>query len=379
MISRKSLQNQNGLATHRVYPKSNLSQIKNSNVVADEMMSTIKYKSKLCERLEGQLIKAEERAIKLKAENSKLEKQLQESSGQCSKLRADLYKVQDSETHAAILEKVSSLENILEEMALTKKDQNRSSSFQPQLPFLAVTPATPDHPDESYLPSFPESGFASQNGAGSSSTGSSSNASTSNKPEVRATSARTRNEYMIQTNEGYTVVESDICSSELSDIIEVPEEDLDEIHDVHVVAGPQPDQLVVVGDEDEPESFSSALSHQDVRYFMALYDHDVKDKGRNFLGFTAGQLITVLQEDPISGFYYAESGGCRGYVPCNLLAEVQTNSRLKSQTTSSTSRTDSKRALFDYDPARQSPNSDSNLELSFLTGDTIQVCKCESK
>lgn len=62
---------------------------------------------------------------------------------------------------------------------------------------------------------------------------------------------------------------------------------------------------------------------------MALYDYDPLTMSPNpeacdeELSFTEGQLIKVIGEKDADGFYYGESHGNRGFVPCNMVTEVQ--------------------------------------------------------
>ena len=111
------------------------------------------------------------------------------------------------------------------------------------------------------------------------------------------------------------------------------------------------------------------------------------------------------------GFYWGEAGGHKGYVPCNMVSEVQVDDDrvaeelFKEQTTvgnnnkvkvtATTPITTNagpvyddrwgdiyedmpakrKLALYDYDPCELSPNVDAEVELSFRAGDIILVCK----
>lgn len=86
--------------------------------------------------------------------------------------------------------------------------------------------------------------------------------------------------------------------------------------------------------------------------------------------------------------YTGELNGRHGYVPCNMVSEMQydpetglaTNS-LRQQQMSTFSAQDPwshlpvRRmiALYDYDPLELSPNPDAEMELAFNTGDIIYV------
>ena len=114
------------------------------------------------------------------------------------------------------------------------------------------------------------------------------------------------------------------------------------------------------------------------------------------------------------GFYWGEAAGNKGYVPCNMVSEVQvdddrvaeelfkeqtsiagTNNKVKVTATTTTSSSTitapafddrwgdiyedmpakRKLALYDYDPVELSPNVDAEVELSFRAGDIVLVCK----
>ena len=115
------------------------------------------------------------------------------------------------------------------------------------------------------------------------------------------------------------------------------------------------------------------------------------------------------------GFYWGEAAGNKGYVPCNMVSEVQvdddrvaeelfkeqtsiagTNNKVKVTATTTTTSSSTiaappfddrwgdiyedmpakrKLALYDYDPVELSPNVDAEVELSFRAGDIVLVCK----
>ena len=120
--------------------------------------------------------------------------------------------------------------------------------------------------------------------------------------------------------------------------------------------------------------------------------------------------MNISGEKDADGFYWGEASGLKGYVPCNMVSEVQvddervaeelfkeqsttgsagTGGKVKVTTSSSTSLVDDERwgdiyedmpakrklALYDYDPGELSPNVDAEVELSFRAGDIILVCK----
>lgn len=147
-----------------------------------------------------------------------------------------------------------------------------------------------------------------------------------------------------------------------------------------------------------------------IRIFVALFDYDPPTMSPNpdacdeELPFREGQLIKVYGEKDADGFYWGEAGGLKGYVPCNMVSEVQVDddhvaeelfkeqstiaNKVKVTTSSSNSLVDDrwgdiyedmpakrKLALYDYDPVELSPNVDAEVELSFRAGDIILVCK----
>ncbi|XP_027887143.1 peripheral-type benzodiazepine receptor-associated protein 1 [Xiphophorus couchianus] len=66
-----------------------------------------------------------------------------------------------------------------------------------------------------------------------------------------------------------------------------------------------------------------------VRIFVALFPYDPitmspnPDAAEEELPFSEGQIIKVYGEKDADGFYRGESGGCLGYVPCNMVSEIQ--------------------------------------------------------
>ena len=152
-----------------------------------------------------------------------------------------------------------------------------------------------------------------------------------------------------------------------------------------------------------------------IRIFVALFDYDPPTMSPNpdacdeELPFREGQLLKVYGEKDADGFYWGEANGLKGYVPCNMVSEVQVDdekvaeelfkeqssnnvngqsSKVKVTTSSNSSLVDErwgdiyedmpakrKLALYDYDPVELSPNVDAEVELSFRAGDIILVCK----
>lgn len=76
---------------------------------------------------------------------------------------------------------------------------------------------------------------------------------------------------------------------------------------------------------------STGSKHQpkpDFRAFVALFDYDPlkmspnQDSCSEELPFRAGQYIKVYGEQDADGFYYGEASGRSGYIPCNMISEV---------------------------------------------------------
>uniref|UniRef100_H3BAH8 RIMS-binding protein 2 n=1 Tax=Latimeria chalumnae TaxID=7897 RepID=H3BAH8_LATCH len=175
-----------------------------------------------------------------------------------------------------------------------------------------------------------------------------------------------------------------------------------------------------------------------VRIFVALFDYDPvimspnPDAAEEELPFREGQIIKVHGDKDADGFYRGESVGRTGYVPCNMVSEIQVEDEeireqllqhgylpadtpLEKLGNSSLNRKPPRRAVpppkprrskkvqeksgpqenpkaiqvcqpqkdpvaprtmvavFDYDPKESSPNVDVEAELSFSAGDIITV------
>ncbi|XP_044225851.1 RIMS-binding protein 2 isoform X4 [Thunnus albacares] len=154
----------------------------------------------------------------------------------------------------------------------------------------------------------------------------------------------------------------------------------------------------------------------DIRIFVALFPYDPAtmspnpDAADEELPFTEGQIIKVYGDKDADGFYRGESCGRLGYVPCNMVSEIQvedeeTRQQLLQQgflsTAASMEKIDPSQAaaaaaaaaapaaaaaagnpapgarrmvaIFDYDPRESSPNTDIEAELTFSAGDIIHV------
>uniref|UniRef100_A0A663ELQ8 TSPO associated protein 1 n=1 Tax=Aquila chrysaetos chrysaetos TaxID=223781 RepID=A0A663ELQ8_AQUCH len=189
-----------------------------------------------------------------------------------------------------------------------------------------------------------------------------------------------------------------------------------------------------------PRSTASETSVEDdgIRVFVALFDYDPvsmspnPDAAEEELPFKEGQILKVCGDKDGDGFYRGECAGREGYIPCNMVSEVQVeNNEIKKQllkqgflpadtpmesigngTFSPPPRRQtvpppkprrSKKgldkqekykshpgqkhkdfeaelltprsmvAVFDYNPKESSPNADVEAELTFSAGDIITV------
>ncbi|XP_062448337.1 peripheral-type benzodiazepine receptor-associated protein 1 isoform X5 [Rhea pennata] len=189
-----------------------------------------------------------------------------------------------------------------------------------------------------------------------------------------------------------------------------------------------------------PRSTASETAVKDdaIRIFVALFDYDPvsmspnPDAAEEELPFKEGQILKVHGDKDADGFYRGECAGREGYIPCNMVSEVQVeNNEVKKQllkqgfipadapmesvgngTFSPPPRRQtvpppkprrSKKelnkqekcksqpehkhqdfeaellparsmvAVFDYNPKESSPNADAEAELTFSAGDIITV------
>ncbi|KAM9329364.1 RIMS-binding protein 2 isoform 1-T1 [Gastrophryne carolinensis] len=174
----------------------------------------------------------------------------------------------------------------------------------------------------------------------------------------------------------------------------------------------------------EESETDGGMEDYPVRIFVALFDYDPRtmspnpDAAEDELPFKEGQIIKVYGDKDSDGFYHGESCGRSGYIPCNMVSEIQADDeemmdqllkqgflplntpvekivnceRFKESSRSVHRRSrKSKRernrrsgrqhtvptrrmvALYDYDPRESSPNVDVEVELTFCTGDIITV------
>uniref|UniRef100_A0A670KCK3 TSPO associated protein 1 n=1 Tax=Podarcis muralis TaxID=64176 RepID=A0A670KCK3_PODMU len=151
------------------------------------------------------------------------------------------------------------------------------------------------------------------------------------------------------------------------------------------------------------------------RLFVALFDYDPPsmspnpDAAEEELPFQEGQILKVYGHKDADGFYRGKCGGRTGYVPCNMVSEVQVDSEAtrkqlleegriptdmlveslgappcpltsgwdgEPQVQAQISEDDAPRtmvAIFDYNPKENSPNLDMEAELRFCAGDIVTV------
>ncbi|XP_031712750.1 peripheral-type benzodiazepine receptor-associated protein 1 isoform X10 [Anarrhichthys ocellatus] len=136
---------------------------------------------------------------------------------------------------------------------------------------------------------------------------------------------------------------TDNSRSDLSDILEEEEEDLysDHLGDAQARgylfrANREPGQIPpaeagpsqarqLKGGVDSPKIKRDG----DIRIFVALFPYDPAtmspnpDAAEEELPFTEGQIIKVHGDKDADGFYRGECGGHLGYVPCNMVSEIQ--------------------------------------------------------
>uniref|UniRef100_A0AAZ3NXX3 RIMS-binding protein 2 n=1 Tax=Oncorhynchus tshawytscha TaxID=74940 RepID=A0AAZ3NXX3_ONCTS len=151
------------------------------------------------------------------------------------------------------------------------------------------------------------------------------------------------------------------------------------------------------------------IGDNEVRIFVALFPYDPvnmspnPDAAEEELPFREGQIIKIYGDKDSDGFYHGELNGRHGYVPCNMVSEIQveddeTRETLLQQGFLSTHTNMEKigrhnypsqsgvamvnpagpvprrmKAIFDYDPRESSPNADIEAELTFSAGDVIYV------
>ncbi|XP_078786483.1 peripheral-type benzodiazepine receptor-associated protein 1 isoform X17 [Oryzias latipes] len=255
---------------------------------------------------------------------------------------------------------------------------------------------------------------------------------------------RTQQSYSRGFEEPPSDYNADNSRSDLSDILEEEEEDLYSDHLLEgqprgysvganrdpslippaVAAPPWTSQAELSGKATKtPKGESPKIKGDgDVRIFVALFPYDPAsmspnpDAAEEELPFSEGQIIKVYGDKDADGFYRGESAGHVGFVPCNMVSEIQvedeeTRQQLLQQGFLSTATSMEKIvesaalqeesvdscgpepcqaapptvtgkpasgarrmiAIFDYDPRESSPNTDIEAELTFSAGDVIHV------
>ncbi|XP_043574587.1 peripheral-type benzodiazepine receptor-associated protein 1-like isoform X12 [Chiloscyllium plagiosum] len=184
-------------------------------------------------------------------------------------------------------------------------------------------------------------------------------------------------------------------------------------------------------------STKGAIDSGLVRIFVALFDYEPAtmspnpDAAEEELAFKEGQILKVFGDKDADGFYRGEANGQTGYVPCNMVSEIQVDDdgiveqllqrgylapsmsmeklgshmlsqpprrtapppkprrskKVQSNKWEDTRKQERSRpgsgqqklpmrrmvAVFDYDPRESSPNVDIEAELTFSAGDIITV------
>ncbi|XP_067866363.1 peripheral-type benzodiazepine receptor-associated protein 1-like isoform X3 [Heterodontus francisci] len=151
-----------------------------------------------------------------------------------------------------------------------------------------------------------------------------------------------------------------------------------------------------------------------VRIFVALFDYNPAtmspnpDAAEEELAFKEGQILKVFGDKDADGFYRGEGNGQTGFVPCNMVSEIQVDDDgvmeqllqrgylapnmsmeklVQSDKWEDAQQQEWNRpgnvlqklpmkrmvAVFDYDPRESSPNVDIEAELTFSAGDIITV------
>ncbi|XP_062485697.1 peripheral-type benzodiazepine receptor-associated protein 1 isoform X11 [Pezoporus occidentalis] len=99
-------------------------------------------------------------------------------------------------------------------------------------------------------------------------------------------------------------------------------------------------QKPVLSSAGPPRSIASETSLKDdgIRIFVALFDYDPvsmspnPDAAEEELPFKEGQILKVCGDKDADGFYRGECAGREGYIPCNMVSEVQVeNNEIKKQ------------------------------------------------
>ncbi|XP_019700001.1 uncharacterized protein LOC105189771 isoform X3 [Harpegnathos saltator] len=142
----------------------------------------------------------------------------------------------------------------------------------------------------------------------------------------------------------------------------------------------------IQGESSHPSGATQQMSKRQ-RWFLAVFDYDPKTMSPNpdgcaeELTFTEGDIIKVFGEKDPDGFYWGEYRGRRGYVPYNMVEEIKDQNQIGRRMLQNDrcgeiyANVPMKKmiALYDYDPHELSPNVDAQVELTFQTGNEINV------
>ncbi|XP_076303461.1 RIMS binding protein isoform X12 [Lasioglossum baleicum] len=135
-------------------------------------------------------------------------------------------------------------------------------------------------------------------------------------------------------------------------------------------------------------SSSGQQMNKRIRWFVALFDYNPTIMSPNpdaceyELSFSTGDTIKVYGEKDPDGFYWGECRGRQGYIPCNMVEEIddpnqpgqgQGGRRSRGGDTYASLPVKKMIAAYDYDPHELSPNLDAQMELAFRAGNEIYV------
>ncbi|XP_076641762.1 RIMS binding protein isoform X6 [Halictus rubicundus] len=141
------------------------------------------------------------------------------------------------------------------------------------------------------------------------------------------------------------------------------------------------------GGTGHPSSSGQQINKR-IRWFVGLFDYNPTimspnpDACEDELSFSNGDTIKVYGEKDADGFYWGECRGRQGYIPCNMVQEIddpnqpgqgQGGRRSRWGDIYASMPVKKMIALYDYDPHELSPNVDSQVELTFRAGNEIYV------
>lgn len=130
--------------------------------------------------------------------------------------------------------------------------------------------------------------------------------------------------------------------------------------------GPRGTSVMQQNPQNNPNNPPSAQKR--ARWFVALFDYDPSTMSPNpdacdeELPFSEGDSIKVWGDKDADGFYWGECRGRRGYVPHNMVMEVE-GGQNRDRWGDIYANMPVKRmvALYDYDPQELSPNVDAEV------------------